>query len=552
MAKNQSSKRKKRKRSFLEEKQRKDECHYHLCRKRGKLSKCPYCGGKYCPEHTEPYKPEYGERLISGYGSEGHPCGGYHRLVDERNKEWGDKIEAAYKKSALKRAEENRTPQTVLVKKSAGLLSYLLYSDFWGKIKLGLLLLTLGFCLVWVSGILLHHYDGGCYGGFESGECFDEKPYYCLNGTFIENPIKCGCPNYTTFNGINCIRKCGETISGRCTENRPYQCINGTLVKNATKCGCPDGFWMEGDDCIEPTCEDGTKYGKCSSDKPHFCSQGVLIKDATQCGCPSDYVVDGDDCISKFSQHPKEVTLEYVVHSEEGEIEFTVYGGLDQHLSSLSRYYTCNPDCPTNEEMQLFFLQNEVQREHLIELVNKITAESSDPDMQGRIAISLVQSIPYDWQGLSGQFPERYPYEVVYDNRGICGEKSKLLAFLLKELGYGVVLFNYDQHMAVGIKCPAEYDYLDSGYCFVETTSPSIITDSKGEYLMIGELTGVPDIYQVSTGKSLGGVEEEYNDAREFDVLVKYSELYESLDYTDYARVVQLVEKYGLDVELQE
>ena len=104
-------------------------------------------------------------------------------------------------------------------------------------------------------------------------------------------------------------------------------------------------------------------------------------------------------------------------------------------------------------------------------------------DDQARIAISLVQQIPYDWQTFG--LENRYPYEVIYDNTGVCEEKSRLLAFLLRDLGFDVVLFSFESenHMAVGIMCPVQYSYKNTGYCFVETTEPTMITYSQGEYV---------------------------------------------------------------------
>ncbi len=96
---------------------------------------------------------------------------------------------------------------------------------------------------------------------------------------------------------------------------------------------------------------------------------------------------------------------------------------------------------------------------------------------------TFVQTIPYDTAkfnnrkiGLNGTAEKpTYPYEVLYDNRGVCQDKSYLVYVLLKELGYGVSLFLFpdpaENHMAVGIKCPVEYSNYDSGYCFLETTS---------------------------------------------------------------------------------
>lgn len=96
---------------------------------------------------------------------------------------------------------------------------------------------------------------------------------------------------------------------------------------------------------------------------------------------------------------------------------------------------------------------------------------------------SFVQTIPYDQDkldrrtsGLSGATEKTtYPYEVLYENTGVCQDKSYLVYELLKELGYGVAIFLFpnpeDNHMAIGVKCPFEYSNYESGYCFIETTS---------------------------------------------------------------------------------
>lgn len=90
---------------------------------------------------------------------------------------------------------------------------------------------------------------------------------------------------------------------------------------------------------------------------------------------------------------------------------------------------------------------------------------------------SFVQTIPYDteeWENRETVVPKvDYPYEVLYKNKGICSDKSYLAYSLLRDLGYGVsfFLFQEDQHIAIGVKCPTEYSNYDSGYCFIETTS---------------------------------------------------------------------------------
>lgn len=207
-------------------------------------------------------------------------------------------------------------------------------------------------------------------------------------------------------------------------------------------------------------------------------------------------------------------------------------------------------------------INNAEQASLLGDLVEQIRAAAYSMDNQLRIAVSLVQQIEYDHSKLfsryytckggvlvEGTLP-RLPYQVLYDNKGVCSEKSRLLAFLLKELGYGVVLLDYEKesHMAVGVKCPrqyANYIYNGTGYCFIETTRPSIITDKEGEYIGVGKLTSTPKVIFVADGYSFDSVSKEYYDAREFRSLIKKAEQnYNRLEYPDYYKWKEITEKY--------
>ncbi len=100
------------------------------------------------------------------------------------------------------------------------------------------------------------------------------------------------------------------------------------------------------------------------------------------------------------------------------------------------------------------------------------------------LVAAFVQSIPYDQaktdrrtRGQSGITEKTtYPYEVLYDQIGVCQDKSYLAYRLLQELGVGVSIFLFpdpkDDHMAVGIRCPKLYANYDTEYCFFETTGP--------------------------------------------------------------------------------
>lgn len=120
-------------------------------------------------------------------------------------------------------------------------------------------------------------------------------------------------------------------------------------------------------------------------------------------------------------------------------------------------------------------------------------------DQTAELVVAFVQSIPYDQGKLDRRTAGQdgatekilYPYETLYLKTGVCQDKSYLAYMLLRELGYGVSVFLFpdpkDNHMAVGIKCPAAYANYGSGYCFAETTStgnrigmiPELIPESR-------------------------------------------------------------------------
>lgn len=228
----------------------------------------------------------------------------------------------------------------------------------------------------------------------------------------------------------------------------------------------------------EPTCGDGTLYSKCSKNEPYFCKEGNLIQMALSCGCPNDFFVEGDSCTNGYFVNPKEIALNYSLNGEENQFTFNVYGGFYNYAKGLSRFIDSkeNPN-PTRRDFKLKMIEDELQREMLLPLVVEIQNIAHDKNEQVKIASSIVQNIPYLQDENSSIFDQalksRYPYEVLYDEKGVCGEKSNLLAFLLKELGYGTSVFYFpnENHEAVGISCSLG-DFKDTGYCAIDATTP--------------------------------------------------------------------------------
>ncbi|MDD5142309.1 hypothetical protein [Methanoregula sp.] len=214
-------------------------------------------------------------------------------------------------------------------------------------------------------------------------------------------------------------------------------------------------------------------------------------------------------------------TYYYIIDGIPGYIPLNIYTGVNEYIVSFGDIYT------HDDYNQI--VDNEVQREYITPMVKNIKLAAKNPDDEARIAISLVQHIKYDANALneiqvnkseSGKYIGRYPYTILSQNwGGICGEKSFLLALLLKDLGYSVVLMEFDDvsHMAVGIKVPSEYSYKNTGYALIESTSPEIPTSY--EYSVDGYKTRMSlltptKIIKISDGKSFDSVSKEFADAQ--------------------------------------
>ena len=111
-------------------------------------------------------------------------------------------------------------------------------------------------------------------------------------------------------------------------------------------------------------------------------------------------------------------------------------------------------------------------------LTNKIKLiaknHNLNDDQALELAVSFIQTIPYDnVRAKTDLTHPRYPYEVLYEDKGICSDKTLLAVSVLRSLGYGTAVFMWDkeQHMAAAVECPMRYSNYNSGYCIVETTA---------------------------------------------------------------------------------
>jgi hypothetical protein len=190
-------------------------------------------------------------------------------------------------------------------------------------------------------------------------------------------------------------------------------------------------------------------------------------------------------------------------------------------------------------------LENEVQNEFMRPFIEMIRQRSITGDDQAKIAISLVQRIPYNGKRYTRTATDwYYPYETVHNNKGSAADKSVLLAYILNELGFETVLFEFPGHMAVGVKSSSRYSFYDTGYAFIETTRPTIITYEPDTSYGGFSISQNPRIIHLSGGKRVLDVSAEYGDAMRMKQL---EEMGGSLNQSYRAELSKISDKYDLD-----
>jgi hypothetical protein len=306
-----------------------------------------------------------------------------------------------------------------------------------------------------------------------------------------------------------------------------------------------------------PTCGDGTLYETCSLRKPYFCLEGILVEKASVCGCPDILKEQEELCISKYQTNPKNISLGYILRGEKKEINYTVYEGMVNYISTLpDSIYSDNGENPSRGDFKIRNLDEKEQRELLLPLVTEIQNSAENKLDQMRITVSIVQKIPFGnsnktisiWPNQNISY-SRYPYEALYEMQGVCGEKSELLAFLLREIGYGIVFFYHalENHEALGIKCHEKYGVGETGYCFIETTGPSIITNNQVRYVEGIELSSEPELILFLDGDSLGEDLYEYKDAKDLIKINNAIDKKGQINFFQNRKLKELKEKYGLE-----
>ncbi|MEM2139881.1 hypothetical protein [Nitrososphaera sp.] len=161
---------------------------------------------------------------------------------------------------------------------------------------------------------------------------------------------------------------------------------------------------------------------------------------------------------------------------------------------ALYDYYRYKDRPPTDYSVYVTDTYDDKMISSLVDSIREVAKERGWTEWQTiNFVISFVQSLPYTSDSVTTAFDEypRYPIETLVDNGGDCEDTSILAADLIQKLGYGAILINPPEHMAVGVYCTScdgsYYEFEGRDYFYVETT---------GENWQIGEL---PEEYRGTT-----------------------------------------------------
>ena len=235
----------------------------------------------------------------------------------------------------------------------------------------------------------------------------------------------------------------------------------------------------------------------------------------------------------------------------------TLYQSVYEYYDAQPKTFSYSGNLPDDWEDEYYgmFLKTNDSDQTIAKVASDIQAlgqkHGLNSDQIVDLTLAFVQSIPYDDSrakeilSKTGDVQMQYPYETLYRQTGVCSDKSLLATAILRQMGYGVALFAYEQdnHMAIGVQCPKDSSTYGSGYCYGETTAvgnkigiiPSFDV-STNKTVSVGELSafdasqtqqsnlqqlGQVTIFQQTTGKEYDGVAQTQEDMTEIDSLKK-------------------------------
>ena len=228
-------------------------------------------------------------------------------------------------------------------------------------------------------------------------------------------------------------------------------------------------------------------------------SRDYLVKQAHRIASEPKEMSDAD--FPSQTENPKTVNYQWSYKGKEYSVEETLYGNIDAYYKEhpVKALYEGDSE---EKYYNNFALNLENEKDATIsDVVSDIKAEGVKNNLSEEeileLVIAFVQDIPYDDakyntmisdSGAAEESWPRFPYEVLYDNAGICTDKSLLAVAMVNKLNYGTALFALDgkEHMAPAVQCTQGYSSYNSGYCYTEVTNTGFkIGDST-----VGDMEG--------------------------------------------------------------
>jgi hypothetical protein len=222
---------------------------------------------------------------------------------------------------------------------------------------------------------------------------------------------------------------------------------------------------------------------------------------------------------------PKTVALTCSYHGQDIRIEETLYGSLDTYYrespAKRSAYYHDQND------KYVFSYKEDKTISSLTSKIKTVASEKAlSEDQTLDLAACLLQSIPYDTEKAARilspdyfklpmeQLIPRYPYETLYEEKGICTDKSFLGVAIFRELGYSTSLLTFDsqRHMSVGVEVTPGYGDFGTKYAIMELTGANFLVGDIPEIsgtagLAVGGIETIPNVTtdsQISADKKTG------------------------------------------------
>jgi len=262
--------------------------------------------------------------------------------------------------------------------------------------------------------------------------------------------------------------------------------------------------------------------------------------------------------------NPKEIIYKWQYNGKDYELKETLFESTNIFYQNSPKSYKYHGEMPVDWEEKYYGMFFQVALNDL--MISKLASDLKSlgeknklsEDQTVELILAFVQTITYDDAKAnvilsSGKESINYTYETLFEQKGVCSDKSILAAAIFRQLGYGTALFTYEaeKHMALGIKCPVEYSNNDSGYCYAETTStgfqigmlPDFDQNNRAvvekeiknfEENQIDQFSykrlGVAKIFQKTDGEIYNGIEKTISIAKEIDSLkISISDLKEEI-----------------------